>query len=78
MLTGTISTRLGDLVKLEDLRLGENGFTGNLPPQIARLTLLGKSMIQHLHSIAVARCSVGCACYVPTHSHFGLLRLYAT
>ena len=44
MLTGTISTRLGDLVQLEDLRLGGNGFTGSLPPQIARLTMLGTSI----------------------------------
>ena len=43
MLTGTISTRLGDLVELEDLRLGENSFTGTLPPQIARLMKLGRS-----------------------------------
>jgi len=42
MLTGTLSTRLGDLDKLEDLRLGENGFTGTLPPQITRLMELRK------------------------------------
>lgn len=42
MLTGTLSTRLGDLEKLEDLRLGENGFTGTLPPQITRLMQLSK------------------------------------
>jgi len=44
MLAGTLSTRLGDLIELLDLRLGENEFSGTLPPQIARLSNLRKSV----------------------------------
>jgi len=51
MLAGTLSTRLGDLTELMDLRLGENEFSGTLPPQVARLSNLRKCVGEILHHV---------------------------
>jgi hypothetical protein len=40
-ITGTISSRVGDLVELTDLFLSNNMFGGTLPVTILRLTSMG-------------------------------------
>jgi hypothetical protein len=44
---GRLSTLLGDLTDLFDLRLAENRFTGSIPNEIARLSNLSKCALRY-------------------------------